>query len=435
MIGGVSFDAEGCAATRAGGAALAEMVEGASVLEAALIGPDAVEAELGGLSTTHRHAAELSADALGRALAAAAGSGDQLATRAGERVLVALSGGVDSAVAALLERERGAEVVAVTLKLWADRRTDGERSCCSPESVVRARDLAHSLGIPHLTLDLEERFRATVVEDFLAGYAAGRTPNPCVRCNGELRIDAMIELADRVGASHLVTGHYARIADDGEGPLLARPADDHKDQTHMLSALRPSSLARLRFPLEGLAKPEVRRIAERAALPVAKRPESQDLCFLAGQGKREFLRRHAGLGDRTGEIVDPAGAVVGRHPGHHNFTVGQRRGLGVGGGAPRYVLGIDAKSNRVVVGGREQLARQSVHLREARLHREAERVDGVRLRHHSPALRCRAHDDGDGELTIALEQPGYGVAPGQTASLLDGELVIGHGTIARAAVV
>jgi tRNA-uridine 2-sulfurtransferase len=430
-IGAVSFDAEGCAATRAAGAAVAEMVEERTVLDAALVGPNVLEAELGGLSQTHRHAAELAADALGRALAAAASSGDRLAGDAGARVLVALSGGVDSAVAALLERERGAEVVAVTLKLWADRRTDGERSCCSPESVVRARDLAHSLGIPHLTLDLEERFRATVVEDFLAGYAAGRTPNPCVRCNGELRIDAMIELADRIGASHLVTGHYARIADDGEGPLLARPADDRKDQTHMLSALRPASLGRLRFPLEGLAKPEVRRIAERAALAVAKRPESQDLCFLAGQGKREFLRRHAGLADRPGEIVDAAGTVIGRHPGHHNFTVGQRRGLGVGGSSRRYVLGTDTKSNRVLVGEREQLAQRSVRLREARLLRDAGRIDGVRLRHHSPALRCRAHDDGDGELTIALAEPGYGVAPGQTASLLDGELVIGHGTIAN----
>ena len=428
-----SFDAEGCAATRAAAAAACELIDGARPLDAALIGPDRISTELGGLGTTHRHAADLVADALHRALAGAASSQSTLGDASPKRVLVALSGGVDSAVAALLEREDGAEVVAVTLKLWADQGTDGERSCCSPEAVVRARDLAHSLGIPHLTLDLEERFRATVVDDFLAGYAAGRTPNPCVRCNGELRIDAMIELADRLGASHLVTGHYARLVDDGDGPLLARPDDDHKDQTHMLSSLRPESLARLRFPLERLTKPRVREIARGADLPVAGRAESQDLCFLAGAGKREFLRRHAGLADRPGEVVDTGGRVLGSHPGHHNFTVGQRRGLGIvrGDGTPRYVLGVDPEANRIVVGEREQLAERTVHLRGARLHRESGRVNRVRLRHHSQPLPCRVEPNGAGdELMVSLVEPAFGVAPGQTASLLDGDLVVGHGTIA-----
>jgi len=428
-----SFEAEGCAATRAAAAAVCELIDGSPALEAALIGPGAISNELGGLAPSHRHAAELAADALHRALAAAASSQTALAGASRDRVLVALSGGVDSAVAALLERERGAEVVAVTLKLWADRGTDGERSCCSPEAVVRARELAHSLGIPHLTLDLEERFRATVVEDFLVGYAAGRTPNPCVRCNGELRIDAMIELADRVGASHLVTGHYARLVDDGDGPLLARPDDDRKDQTHMLAALRPASLARLRFPLQGLEKPRVREIARDAELEVAGRPESQDLCFLAGTGKREFLRRHAGLADRPGEVVDADGAVVGTHPGHHNFTVGQRRGLGVAGGdgTPRYVLGVDPEANRIVVGRREQLSKRRVRLRGTRLLRAPGRVDRVRLRHHSRPLACRVDSVESGEeLTLSLEEPAIAVAPGQTASLLHGDLVVGHGTIA-----
>ncbi|MGA8217819.1 MAG: iron-sulfur cluster assembly scaffold protein, partial [Solirubrobacterales bacterium] len=199
----INFDHEGCAASAAAGAAAAALAEGVSVLEAARIGPDEIEAELGGLAPTHRHAAVLAADALHRALSALAGSGTQLAGRPeeGERVLVALSGGVDSAVAALREREAGREVVAVTLKLWANQRTDGERSCCSPEAVLGARRVAHSLGIPHLTLDLEEEFRAGVVGPFLHGYAEGRTPNPCVLCNGELRIDAMIALADRLGAA------------------------------------------------------------------------------------------------------------------------------------------------------------------------------------------------------------------------------------------
>ncbi len=314
-IGRVTFETEGCAASSAAAAAAAEMIDGAPILVAARIDPDRIEAALGGLAPSHRHAAVLAADALHRALSGLAGSGRPLAEPplGGERVLVALSGGVDSAVAALREQEAGREVVAVTLKLWADQRTDGERSCCSPEAVLGARRVAHSLGIPHLTLDLEDEFRAGVVGPFLRGYAEGRTPNPCVLCNGELRIDAMIALADRVGAAKLATGHYARIADDGGGPLLTRAADDAKDQTYMLSGLAPSSLSRLRFPLGDLTKPDVRRIAERAGLEVAGRAESQDLCFLAGQGKREFLRRHAGLEDRAGEVVDRSGRRLGAH--------------------------------------------------------------------------------------------------------------------------
>ncbi|MFL5907482.1 MAG: tRNA 2-thiouridine(34) synthase MnmA, partial [Solirubrobacterales bacterium] len=428
----VTFDHDGCAATAAASAAVAELAEGATMFDAALIGPDQVEAELDGLAPTHRHAAVLAADALHRALSGLAASGLPLASapHKGERVLVAVSGGVDSAVAALRERDAGREVVAVTLKLWADQRTDGERSCCSPEAVLGARRVAHSLGVPHLTLDLEREFRTGVVAPFLQGYAEGRTPNPCVLCNGELRIDAMIALADRLGAAKLATGHYARIEDDGAGPLLARAADDAKDQTYMLSALRPESLARLRFPLSELTKPEVREIAGRAGLEVAGRAESQDLCFLAGQGKREFLRRHAGLEDRAGEIVDRSGRPLGTHRGHHNFTIGQRRGLGVGAGEPLYVLGTDAAANRVIAGGRDELATRRVRIRGATLHRAADRVDGVRLRYHSPKRSCRLELDGQRrEATIALADPVDGAAPGQVACLLDGDLVVGHGTI------
>jgi tRNA-uridine 2-sulfurtransferase len=432
-IESVTFDHEGCSATAAAAAATAELADGASVLDAARLGPDEIAAELGGLGASHRHAAVLAADALHRSLSGLAGSRRPLADPPsdGERALVALSGGVDSAVAALREGEAGHEVVAVTLKLWADQRTDGERSCCSPEAVLGARRVAHSLGIPHLTLDLEDEFRAGVVDPFLRGYAEGRTPNPCVLCNGELRIDAMIALAERLGASRLATGHYARIVDDGDGPLLAAAGDAAKDQTYMLSGLRPSSLARLRFPLGELTKPEVREIASRADLEVAGRAESQDLCFLAGQGKREFLRRHADLEDRAGEVVDRRGRRLGSHNGHHNFTVGQRRGLGVGGGEPLYVLGTDAATNTVVAGPRSELATRRVRIRGARLLRPAERVDGVRLRYHSPRRDCRLEVNGDPrEAIVALAEPVEGAAPGQVACLLDGDLVVGHGTIA-----
>ena len=301
------------------------------------------------------------------------------------------------------------------MKLWADRRTDATRSCCSPLAVLGASGLAHSLGIPHLTLDLEPQFRARVVDGFIAGYRAGRTPNPCVVCNGELRIDAMLALADRLGCSALATGHYARLVDDGEGPLLSTAADPAKDQTYMLSGLRPRTLARLRFPLAELSKREVRELAAAAGLPVAGKAESQDLCFLAGEGKRRFLARHGGLGERTGAIVDSAGRHLGEHPGHHNFTVGQRRGLGLASAAPLYVLATEADANQVVVGSREQLARTTVRVREATLHRPGGRVDRVRLRYHSAPLACemaRVPAGEHAELELELAEPAYGVAPG-----------------------
>jgi len=429
------FAAEGCAAARAAAAAVAEAADDVVPLAAARIDAATVEERLGGLTLQGRHAAELAADALHRALASLAGSRHGLADPPSgrERVLVALSGGVDSAVAALRERERGAEVVAVTLKLWADRRTDAAKSCCSPLAVLGARGLAHSLGVPHFALDLEERFRAGVVEPFVAGFRAGTTPNPCVACNGELRIDAMLELARRLGCSRLVTGHYARIADDGGGPLLRAAADPAKDQSYMLAALRPEALRRLGFPLAELTKPEVRELAARAGLPVAGKAESQDLCFLAGEGKLAFLARHGGLAEREGEIVDGAGEVLGRHRGHHGFTVGQRRGLGVAAPEPLYVLATDGARNRVVVGPREELARRTVRVREATLHRAGGRVDRVRLRYHAKPLGCELGPVPAGEherLELELAEPAFGVAPGQTACLLDGELVVGHATIA-----
>lgn len=436
-IAGVSFDAEGCGATKAATAAVAEMVDGAPVLEAAAIDIDTVDEAIGGLTPAKRHAAQLAADALHRGLASAAASSARLAPAApGERVAVAMSGGVDSAVAALLERERGADVVGVTVKLWADPDTDGAKACCSPEAVLGARGLAHSLGIPHFTLDLEEEFRRRVVGRFIDGYTAGSTPNPCVLCNGEVRIAAMVDLAERLGAERLITGHYARIVEDADGPLLASAADEAKDQSYMLAALPPELLGRLSFPLTELTKPEVREIAARHELTVAKKPESQDLCFLAGQGKRKFLRRHGGLADNDGAVLDGSGRAVGRHRGHHNFTVGQRRGIGVSAPEPLYVLATDAAANTVTVGTRAELETRRVHVRDATLHRDGARVDAVRLRYHSRALpasigaaRAGRHD----ALEIELGEEFVGASPGQTAVLLEGETIVGHGTIAAPA--
>jgi tRNA-specific 2-thiouridylase len=436
-IASVSFDAEGCGATMAATAAVAEMIDGSPLLDAARIDIATVDEAIGGLTPAKLHAAQLAADALHRGLASAAASSQRLAPAAsGERVAVAMSGGVDSAVAALLERERGAEVVGVTVKLWADPETDGAKACCSPEAVLGARSLAHSLGIPHFTLDLEEEFRRRVVGRFIDGYAAGSTPNPCVLCNGEVRIAAMVDLAERLGAERLITGHYARIVEDGDGPLLASAVDEAKDQSYMLAALPPELLGRLDFPLTELTKPEVREIAARHNLTVANKAESQDLCFLAGQGKSGFLRRHGGLTDNEGAVLDRSGRAVGRHRGHHNFTVGQRRGLGVSAPEPLYVVATDAIANTVTVGSRADLETRRVHVRDAILHRDGARIDAVRLRYHSRALPASIGSAGPGRhaaLEVELGEEFVGASPGQTAVLLEGETIIGHGTIAAAA--
>src|SRR4051812_29852144 len=293
-------DAAGCGAALAAASAVVALVRGASVLDAARVDADAIAAELGGLMPAKRHAAELAADALHRALGAAVRA-DGAAAIDPDRVLVAMSGGVDSAVAALLCGERA---VAVTLELWASPENDAEASCCSASAVRSARALAHGMGLAHFTLDLRAEFRAGVVDPWLRDHGAGLTPNPCVRCNGAVRLDAMLEFAERVGAGALATGHYARVTDDG---LLRAAADPAKDQAYMLAALGRDSLARMHFPLGALAKPAVRALAEEAGLPVAQRPDSQDLCFLAGTGRREFLARHGGLRERAGRLVDRAG--------------------------------------------------------------------------------------------------------------------------------
>jgi tRNA-specific 2-thiouridylase len=343
-----------------------------------------------------------------------------------------MSGGVDSSVAALL-CQRDGEAVAVTLELWTDTENDAEQSCCSTSAVSQARNLAHQLGLPHFTLDLKREFRAGVVEPFIASYAAGDTPNPCVGCNGHVRLDAMLDFADRLGCSTLATGHYARVSEDG---LLKLAADPAKDQTYMLAALSPESLARMRFPLGEYEKPQVREIAAEAGLPVASKVDSQDLCFLAGTTRARFLQRHGTTTTpRTGKVVDPDGRALGEHEGHELFTVGQRRGLGVYSSEPLYVLDKDAEANRVIVGPRERLLTDRVRVRGARLHRDGSRVDRVKLRYRSKPLPARITNSAlagnHRELMLELDEPVAGAAPGQLACLMDGDLIVGWATITR----
>jgi tRNA-specific 2-thiouridylase len=431
-----TFDAEGCGAMIACGSACVELVEAADTLELARIGPHEIAARLGGLAAGKLHAAQLTADALHRALGLhwRALVDREAHAAPGDRVLVAISGGVDSAVAALLAKRSGAEVVAVTLKLWADEVGDQERSCCSPRAVLGARALAHSMDLPHLTLDMESEFRRTVVDDFIAEYSGGRTPNPCVRCNGSVRFDSMLELAAAIGAQRLVTGHYARIDRDDRGPLLGRARDHNKDQAYMLSALRPELLDRIEFPLEALTKPEVRALAAEAGLPVASKRESQDLCFMAGTDRASFLARHGGVTGQPGEIVDLHGNVVGSHRGHSSYTVGQRRGLGIANDEPLYVIATDAADNRVVVGPNSALAARTVRLESASLYRDGARVESVKLRYRSRPIGCSiAGELGSGRhdtIELELAEDAHGVAAGQVACLYDAEQrVVGQGVI------
>jgi|SRR5215218_293982 len=431
------FEASGCAAARAAGSAVVELVEGMPLLAAALVSPTVVSEELGQLAPSHMHAAELACDALHRALGSAARDGDARLAPCATRTLVAMSGGVDSAAAAQLALDAGDEVVAVTLELWSDPAGDGEKSCCSPQAVRGARALAHRMAIPHFTLDLRDVFRGEVVDDFLAGYGAGTTPNPCVRCNGIVRFDSMLELAGNLGAGQLTTGHYARIERDDDGPLVRMAVDPRKDQSYVLSRLHSGSLERIGFPLGGYEKPAVRELARRAGLPVADKPESQDLCFLAGTKRDAFVLRHGGgrdRGDRGGEIVDRDGRILGHHDGHHNFTVGQRKGIGVAGPEPLYVVAKDARRNRVVVGTRDELATTTVKLGAGRLHRPSSDVDSVRLRYQGAVLGCRVEGDHDAGvhdgLSIELEREVAAPAPGQVACLMRGEQVVGWALIA-----
>ena len=343
------------------------------------------------------------------------------------RVAVAMSGGVDSAVALL---RAGPDAIGVTLRLWLDPEgPDAARACCSPEAVIAARETCHSRGLPHVTLDLREEFRRAVVEPFVRAYARGETPNPCSRCNGSFRFAELLAFAERDGAARLATGHYARIVEHAGRLLLARAADDAKDQSYMLAGLDPRFLDRIWFPLGEQGKTETRAEAAAAGLDVAQRAESQEACFLAGDDYRSFLERR-GLGARPGAIVDEDGTELGTHDGFWRFTPGQRRGLGVSANEPRFALRTDAATNTVVVGPRESLAVTRVRAA-GRLYVPAGRAE-VKVRYRSPAIPAAVRQE-DGGFALELDHPAYGVAAGQAAVLYDGDAVVGAGRITKIA--
>jgi tRNA-uridine 2-sulfurtransferase len=345
------------------------------------------------------------------------------APRAVGRVAVAMSGGVDSAVALLKSLPNA---IGVTLRLWLDPDgPDAERACCSPDAVLAARATCHSLGVPHVTLDLREEFRRSVVEPFVRGYERGETPNPCIHCNGGFRFARLLAFAHRAGADTLATGHYARIVQHRGKLLLARGLDPVKDQSYMLARVDPAKLDRISFPLGAQTKAETRAEAERAGLAAAGRGESQEACFLAGDDYRSFLERR-GLEAQEGSIVDEDGHEIGRHSGYWRFTPGQRKGLGVSAQQPLYAIRSDASTNTVVVGRREALARTTIDAA-GTLYVPVDRAH-AKLRYRSEAVPARVHQHGGG-FRLELDQPAYGVAPGQAAVLYEDDVVVGAGLI------
>jgi tRNA-specific 2-thiouridylase len=388
---------------------LARPVEGLTLLEAAAVPGDV-----------------LATDALAAAIANALDAVPAVSTPSAGRIAVAMSGGVDSAVA--LHRA-GPDAVGVTLRLWLDPAgPDADRACCSPDAVIRARQACHALGLPHITLDLREEFRSVVVRSFVDGYAAGLTPNPCMRCNGEFRFDALVAFARRVGASILWTGHYARVLERDGVRLVGRGLDAAKDQSYMLATVEPALLDRVAFPLGTTTKETVRAEATAAGLEAARRRESQEACFLAGGDYRSFLERQ-GLASPAGEIVDETGVVLGRHDGLWRFTPGQRRGLGLASPEPLHVVRSDRATNTLVVGPRSSLGARTVTARGS-LYLPVDRAE-AKLRYRSQPVGATVTPV-PGGFELELDEPVDAVAPGQVAALYDDDAVVGAGVIETA---
>jgi tRNA-specific 2-thiouridylase len=379
-----------------------------------------------------------------------------------ETIAVAMSGGVDSSTVAAMLRAEGRNVIGLTMQLWNQRRLAGHAGmpesvqgrCCSIDDVYDARRVAETLGIPYYVVNHEERFERDVVRPFVEEYLAGRTPIPCSLCNNHLKFDQLLVVARQIGADQIATGHYAKVVFDERLNrwLLKRPADKSKDQTYFLFGLTQEQLSRTLFPLGGMTKPEVRELARKHNLVIAEKPDSQEICFVPGGDYKRFLEAYlAEQGDRpariaeekiagemvAGEMVTSDGKVIGEHAGVHNFTVGQRKGLGVATGSPLYVIQIKNDTRQVVVGKDEELYSRT--LRACRVNlistaelREPMRV-AVKIRHkHQPApaiVEPAAESAGPDEVRVIFDEPQRALTPGQAAVFYDGDIVVGGGWI------
>mgnify|MGYP005814631419 CR=1 FL=1 len=348
-------------------------------------------------------------------------------------VVVAMSGGVDSSVAAALLVERGYRVIGMMLRLWSEPGMEGENRCCTPDAMALARRVAAQLGIPFYALDVQDRFHEVVVKPFIDGYVQGVTPNPCVFCNRQIRWGFLLDRARAFGADYLATGHYARVDRQNDTVRLLRGTDPAKDQSYVLSVLSQDQLRQSLFPIGEYAKPRVRELAREFDLPVAERADSQDLCFLARRDYRDFLARNAPQSVRPGSIVNSDGQVVGEHQGLAFYTIGQRKGLGIASPEPLYVLRKDLQRNTLVVGLEAELGQRSLSTREINW------VSGqplsepiraqVKIRYKATEAWASVTPSGDRQVQVEFDRPLRDITPGQRAVFYQDDECLGGGTI------
>lgn len=364
-----------------------------------------------------------------------------MAVNSRRKVIVAMSGGVDSSVTAALLLQQGYDVVGVTLNVWPhgiDPAPERENSCCALSAVEDARRVADMLGIAHYTLNFRTVFANTVIADFAAEYRRGRTPNPCIRCNEHVKFGALLQRTSGLGADFVATGHYARIEYDGARNrfLLRKARDRRKDQSYVLYVLRQELLAKTLMPLGQFTKEATRQLAASLGLPIARKPESQEICFIPDNDYGRFLREYAPAAERPGPILDRAGQIIGQHRGIANYTVGQRRGLGLPGPAPRYVTEIDAERHAIVVGEERHLYHDALVAEQVNLISAATITAPLRVtakvRYRSGETPASLFPRPDGRLFVRFDQPQRAITPGQAVVFYDGDLVVGGGTIAAA---
>jgi tRNA-specific 2-thiouridylase len=363
-------------------------------------------------------------------------------------IAVAMSGGVDSSTVAAMLRADGHNIIGLTMQLWNQRRMASHEGmpetvtgrCCSLDDVYDARRVAESIGIPYYVVNHEERFERDVVRPFVAEYLSGRTPIPCSLCNNHLKFDQLLIVAQQIGADCVATGHYARVEyDNGRDRwLLKRPTDRSKDQTYFLFGLTQEQLSRTLFPLGEMTKPQVREFARRHGLASAEKPDSQEICFVPGGDYKRFIDAYLAengeaLPDTAGELVTASGEVIGEHPGIHNFTVGQRKGLGVATGSPLYVIQINGAEKQVIVGSDERLYSRTLRARRVNLislaNLEKPMRVSVKIRHRHEPAPAMMEKVGEDEVSVTFDEPQRAITPGQAAVFYDAETVVGGGWI------
>jgi tRNA-uridine 2-sulfurtransferase len=357
-----------------------------------------------------------------------------------QRVLLGMSGGVDSSVAGYLLREQGYEVIGVTMKVWPqDCISRAEDKCCGPQAVADARGVAHSLGFPHYVVDEADQFEQTVIDYFASEYQAGRTPNPCVMCNEKLKFGNLWGKAQALGCDYIATGHYAIIEHHADRAVLRKGADPRKDQSYFLFSLRQPQLQRALTPLGKMTKPEIRKIAHSLGLKVAGKIDSQEICFVPGNDYKTFLRSHLGENQfHRGQIYDVDGNFIAEHDGIELFTIGQRKGLPGGSSRPRYVVDLDPETNRVIVGDADDLLVDEFEIDRMNWHAVAGISDRglplnatVKIRYNHPGTPASVMPLENNRARIRLREPQRAVTPGQAAVIYDGDLALGGGWIRR----